>query len=230
MCCWRTMKLFLCCLLLLVTNVVFAAPIRAQRENVLSFLNDALGTMNVPGNVTAYTKPPSEPVTENNSEDISDANSSDDKTGFEEPEQTNNNGGDSTVKDLESHEIMAMNDNAPSRRKTGVDKVSVGTMDMSRELIQDYGSREWTGLDSEEGMTVDNQKGGKHTSGSDLQRKAERVNVLDRELSPDESRDLPDGDSVEENRGRLAAAVNSKYDEQMPSCCSRKETDFLMIT
>ncbi|XP_039974456.1 uncharacterized protein LOC120784598 isoform X2 [Xiphias gladius] len=215
---WRlqsTMKLFRCCLLLLpFATTVLTAPIRAQREDVLSFLNDELGTMTIPANVTAYRNPTRKPVTEKDSEDA--------------------------VKGLESHEIEIMipnvveNDNAPLGRKTGVDKDSVGPVDMSRRLVQDHGSREWTDLDKDEGMTVDAHKEDGNLSGkqdirlsgdeltgsgsqcANLQRKAGRVNGLNGVLAPGPSREMLDLDSLEDNNDRLAAVGNSRdtdYDE-----------------
>ncbi|XP_018543424.2 uncharacterized protein LOC108890864 [Lates calcarifer] len=216
----------MCCLLLLpFAAIVFTAPIRARRENVLSFLNDALATVTVPASVTAYRNSPSKTVTEKDSQDVSDARST---------ESFDTNGFPDAAKDLESHEIMipkvAKNDNTPSGRRTGADKDS---MDASRRLVQDHGSRELNHLDSEEGMTMNTQEHGNlsgkrdirssgdkvtdsASEGANLQRKAGRVNGLNSMLAPGQSREMLDRDSLENSNGRLAAVGNSRdtdYDE-----------------
>lgn len=91
------------------------------------------------------------------------------------------------------------NDKEPSGRKPGMDRDAVGPVH----------SRERPGLDSEEVMTANTQKDGHFLlSQSDDQRREE--NGLNDDLTPDQSKDVPDWDSVEENQGRLAAARNSK--------------------
>ncbi|XP_044215322.1 uncharacterized protein LOC122987485 isoform X2 [Thunnus albacares] len=182
------MKLFMCCLILL--PFATTAQIRARRENVLSFLNDALGTTTektISANITAYRNPPSKPVKEQDSEeDMSEAKSTEifDTDGVTEPGVSDTNlEGESrdAFKDLDSYEITipkaVEKDKAPSRRKMGVDKDNMGQMDMSSKLVWDYGSRGYSGpqgalvevhrasrehidLISEEGVMVSSQEAG----------------------------------------------------------------------
>ncbi|XP_071325100.1 uncharacterized protein [Trachinotus anak] len=217
------MKLFMCCLLLLpFATMVLTAPVRARRENVISFLN-------------ANRNPLSEPVAGKDSEDMSDAKSTEsfDTNGFTGPEVSDKNGSESrdAVKSLESHEIMipkvVVNDNTPSGKTKGVGKDSLEPVYASRRPVQDRGSREATDLDSEEGTTVIAQEDGNlsgkqvlHVSGdkvidnasqgTDLQGKARRVNGLNSMLAPGQSREMQDWDSAEDNNGRVAAVGNSR--------------------
>ncbi|XP_028437099.1 uncharacterized protein LOC114557683 isoform X2 [Perca flavescens] len=231
------------CLFLFATMVV-TAPIRARRENVLSFLNDALDTTTektIPENTTAYRNPPSKPVKEQYSEDMSEAKSTEsfDTNRFTGPGVSDKNGGES--RGLDSDEIVipkvVEKDKAPLRRKT-----KMRLMDMSSRLVQDQGSREHGGphgahqasrertdLNSEEGVTVDAQKienlSGKQVISlsrdrvtSSLQRKAApgRVHELNGMLVPVRSRELLDPDSLEDNIGRPAPVGNrgdADYDE-----------------
>ncbi|XP_040900904.1 uncharacterized protein LOC121186281 [Toxotes jaculatrix] len=208
------MKFFVCCLLLLpFATTVLTAPVR-----------DALGTMTIPTNATAHGNPPSKPVTEKDSEDMSDEKSE---------ESFDPNGFTDAGKALESHEIKIMipkvvvNDNAPGR-KTGVDEDSVEPVDTSRRtMVQDQGSTERTDLDSEEGMDgnlsgkqVIRLSGDKMTDsagqGANLQRRAGRVNGLNGMLAPGQSREMLDWDSLEDNNGRPAAVGSIRdqgYDE-----------------
>ncbi|XP_047187693.1 uncharacterized protein LOC118302810 isoform X2 [Scophthalmus maximus] len=210
------MMLFMRCLLLLpFATVVLTAPIRARRENLLSFLN---GNKN----------PPRKPLTENDSEDTSEETSTErfDTNGFTEAKVPGNKGAESkdAVKDLGSNEVMiskAVVDNAPSQRKTAEDEGSERPMDMSRRLDQDHGSRVRTDLNSEEGTTVDTRDGnlsGRQVfrSSGHLQRKAEAMTGLNAMLTPGHSREMQDWDSLEQNNGRLAVVGNSRhtdYDE-----------------
>ncbi|XP_073341308.1 uncharacterized protein [Pagrus major] len=225
-----TMKLFACCLLLLFATAVVTTPIRARRENVLSFLNDALSTTtakNIPAPVTAYKKPPSKPVKEPESEDVSEAKSTEsfDTNGFKDPE---------------SYEIMIPQAvekvKVPSQKKAGG---NVEPMDMSSRLVQDQGSREHDGPPGEhrasreptdpnsgEGVTVDGQL--VHLSrdqvtdnanlSSNLKRKATPggANGLKGMLAPGRNRELADQDSVEDNNQRPTPVDNrgdTDYDE-----------------
>ncbi|XP_039662853.1 uncharacterized protein LOC120562956 isoform X2 [Perca fluviatilis] len=232
------MKLFKC--LFLFATMVVTAPIRARRENVLSFLNDALGTTTektIPENTTAYRNPPSKPVKEQYSEDMSEAKSTEsfDTNRFTGPVVSDKNGGESrdVFKGLDSDEIVipkvVEKDKAPLRRKT-----NMRLMDMSSRLVQDQGSREHGGphrthqasrertdLNSEEGVTVDSQKAenlsrkqvislSRDRVTSSLQRKAApgRVHELNGMLVPGRSRELLDPDSLEDNIGRPAPVGN----------------------
>nr|XP_046256033.1 uncharacterized protein LOC124065053 [Scatophagus argus] len=219
------MKLFTCCLFLLF-GVVITAPLRVRRENVLNFLNDALGTTTektITTTIKAYRHPPSKLLSEQDSEDISEAKSTEDldTNGFTDPDSHE------TIipKDMEK-------DKSPSLRKTDNKR----PMDMSSQLFQDQGSREYRGphrehqaskeridLNSEEGVAVDAQKA-EHSPGKQvirssrdqaddsagldliLQRKATpgRVNELNGMLAPGRSRELLDWDSLENNNGRPA--------------------------
>ncbi|XP_029307935.1 uncharacterized protein LOC115021560 [Cottoperca gobio] len=210
--------------------MVVTAPIRERRENVLSFLNDTLGTTTenaISANTTAYRNPPSTTVKEQDSEaansltDMSEAQSteSSNSNGFTGSEVSDKSGGESRV--LDSDEIMipkvVEKDKAPPRRKT-----NVGPMDMSSNLVQ--GSR-----DSEEGETVDAQEtenlsgkqviclSGDQVTGN-LQRRATpgRVHRLSDMLVAGPSRDLLDRDSLEYNNGRPAlvgSRGDTDYDE-----------------
>ncbi|XP_023275523.1 uncharacterized protein LOC111664943 [Seriola lalandi dorsalis] len=215
------MKLIVWCLLLLpFATVVLTAPVRDRRENFISFLNDALGAMTTPAYATANRNPTNKPVTDKDSEDMSDAKSAEsfDTIGF-------------TDKGLESHEIwipeVMVDDNTPSGRKKGVGKDSVGPVDVRGRLVQDLGSREPTDLDSEEGMTVvaqeDGNLSGKQvirlsgdkvidsaSQGANLQGKVRRVNGLIGVLAPGQSREMQDWDSAEDNNGRLPAVGNTR--------------------
>ncbi|KAF1387783.1 hypothetical protein PFLUV_G00083530 [Perca fluviatilis] len=233
------MKLFKC--LFLFATMVVTAPIRARRENVLSFLNDALGTTTektIPENTTAYRNPPSKPVKEQYSEA---SNSFTDMSEAKSTESFDTNRFTDVFKGLDSDEIVipkvVEKDKAPLRRKT-----NMRLMDMSSRLVQDQGSREHGGphrthqasrertdLNSEEGVTVDSQKAenlsrkqvislSRDRVTSSLQRKAApgRVHELNGMLVPGRSRELLDPDSLEDNIGRPAPVGNrgdADYDE-----------------
>ncbi|KAG7242156.1 hypothetical protein INR49_024202 [Caranx melampygus] len=205
------MKIFVYCLLLLpFATVVLTAPVRARRESVLSFLN-------------ANRNPPSKPVTDKDSEDVSDAQSAEnyDTNGFTEPGASEKNGGES--RDTESHEVgipIVVTDNTPSGRKMGMGTDSVSA---SKRLVQDYDSREQTELNSEEGMMVVAKEDGNlsekqfirlsgdkvidsGSQGANLQGIPRRVNGM---LAQGQSREMQDWDSAEENNGQVAAAGNT---------------------
>ncbi|XP_049902404.1 uncharacterized protein LOC126391579 isoform X2 [Epinephelus moara] len=216
------MKLFVCCLLLPFADMVVTAPIRARRENVLSLLNDAFGT------TTEKTTPAS-------TTDMSEARSTENfnTNGLTGPEVSDKNGSESrdAIKGLGSDEIMIPKvvEKAFSRWET-----NVGSVNISRRLVQDQGSRElgephgadtasreWTDLNSEEGVMM-NTQGAENLSGQNvirlsgdqvtgrLQRKAtpERVHGLNGMMAPYISRELVDPDSLEENNGRPAPVGN----------------------
>ncbi|XP_051261595.1 uncharacterized protein LOC127366571 isoform X2 [Dicentrarchus labrax] len=132
-------------------------------------------------------------------------------------------------KDPDSQDIMITKvvekDQAPSRRKTGVEKVNMGLMDVSSRLVRDQGSRKL--LNGTEGMTADSQVAenlsgkqviglnGDHVSdsgslGTNLQRRATpgRVNGMP---APGPSRKQLDWDSLEENNGNPAPVGNRGY-------------------
>ncbi|KAM6995327.1 uncharacterized protein LKV04_007554 [Tautogolabrus adspersus] len=201
--------------------MVATAPIRVQRENVLSFLNDALDTTTakpISATITAERIPSSKPVKEQDSADV--------------------------LKGPDSHEVMN------SRRKTGgISKDNSGPMDVSSRPVQDQGSREHIGpvgaqqasrgqvdLNSQEVLTADpsnaDNLSGKQVlrlsrsqvtdsarESKHLQRKAapRRVNGLNGMLPPGMSREVLDLDSLEENNGRPAPMGNRgppiDYDE-----------------
>ncbi|XP_077382095.1 uncharacterized protein LOC144021807 isoform X2 [Festucalex cinctus] len=109
------MRLVICLLVLL--PLVTAVPIRAHRENVLSFLSDALSTTTGKTRdamMTAHRNPPNEPKKEQDSQDLSES--------FESANQDTiavsgaNYGGES--KDLDSDETPGRQMGAPlvSRR------------------------------------------------------------------------------------------------------------------
>ncbi|XP_026149895.1 uncharacterized protein LOC113122633 isoform X2 [Mastacembelus armatus] len=221
------MKTIMSCILILpFALMVVTAAVRARRENVLSFLTGALGTTTektVTANTTGYGNPPRKVVTEKDSEDVSDAKSTE---SFETDRLT--------VKDVESHEILTpkvvQNDETPF---TGASKDKVVLLDVSRRLVQEHGSRERSGpcgshqaskeqtdLDSEEGMTVDAQEvetvsgkqvmcldgarmTGEDSQGPTLQRKAGRVEGMKGTVVSGESRDLLDQDSLEDNNSNI---------------------------
>ncbi|XP_042345487.1 uncharacterized protein LOC121945400 [Plectropomus leopardus] len=220
--------------------MVVTAPVRVQRENVLSFLNDALGTTTektTPANTTVYRKPPNKPEKEQESEDVSEANSMEsfNTNGLTGPEVSDKNGGESkdAIKGPDSDEIMTPEvvekDKTQSRRKT-----NVGPKDMSSRLVQDRGSREHSGphreqqasreltdLNSEEGVMV-NAQGAENVSGKQvihssrdqmsgsLQRKGTPggAHGLNGMQVPGRSRELLDQDSLEGNNGRPAPVGN----------------------
>ncbi|KAK2844429.1 hypothetical protein Q5P01_011088 [Channa striata] len=227
------MKHLMCCFLILpFATVGMTGPVRVQREDVLSFITDAVEKTStnekaVPANFTGHRNPPSKSVTKD-SEDTSEEWSA---------ESFATNGHTDAAKDLDSDETMIPlvleKDKAPLRMKTEADMKSVGLMDASRRLVQDHGSREqrWpkgphqasrelTGFHSEEEIT---QLPGKQViyrhgatvTGSTGQKKAGRVDALNGMLAHDESREL-DRDSLEDVDGRPFPVRHSRdrdYDE-----------------
>ncbi|XP_044063540.1 uncharacterized protein LOC122881414 isoform X2 [Siniperca chuatsi] len=206
----------------------------------------SFATMVVTTPIRVYRNPPSKPVKEQDSEDMSEENSA---------ESLDANGFTDAFKDLDSHEIMipkvVEKDKAPSRRNTGD---NMGPMDMSSMLVRDQGSgehsgphgahqasRERTDLNSEEEVMVvaqeaENVSGkqvirssGAHMTDSDslgtnVQRKATpgRVNGFNGMLAPGRSRELLDWDSLEDNNGRPAPVVNrgDTDDDETRECIS----------
>ncbi|XP_037130504.1 uncharacterized protein LOC119136258 [Syngnathus acus] len=151
--CWTltsTMKLVICWLMLL--PLVTAALIRARREDVLSFLNDALSTKTgetMPAIMTGHRNPPSEPEKGQDSQDLSEDQSleSANQDKITEPEVSDANlGGES--KDLDSDEAPQSKeeDKAPPRRRTGAPLAS-------RRRAQDQQCGERVDLNSEEAVT-----------------------------------------------------------------------------
>lgn len=144
-------------------------------------------------------------------------------------------------KDPDSHELMISKfekNKGPSRKKTGVNKDNMVQMDMRSRVVQDQGSRGQHGqqqasteridLNSEEAMIVDAQRAEPlsekqvtpsirdQTTDSlvtNRQRKATpvRINGLNGVLTPGQSRELLDLDSLEENNGRPAPAGNGGH-------------------
>ncbi|XP_047453951.1 uncharacterized protein LOC125015917 isoform X1 [Mugil cephalus] len=234
------MQFFTCCMLLLC-GVVATAPIRAQRENVLSFLSDALGTTterSVPARITANRKPPTRPEKEQDSDDLSEENSrqTSDTSSSQGQQEADKNGSES--RDLDSQEIVA----SESKVTTGAGKENI--MDNNSRPAQDHmsqgqrerqGSRGLTDPDSEEvivvrGVEAENVPG-KHvacscgdraprsprqSTGFQIQTAPGRVPGMNGMLAPGRSREILDPDSLEENYGRPAAAGNGRltdYDE-----------------
>ncbi|XP_061144889.1 uncharacterized protein LOC133160834 [Syngnathus typhle] len=124
--CWTltsTMRLVICCLMLL--PLVTAGLVRARREDVLSFLNDALSTKTgetMPAIMTGHRNPPSEPEKGQDSQDLSEDQSleSANQETITEPKVSDANlGGES--KDLDSDEApqSKVEDKAPPPRRPG---------------------------------------------------------------------------------------------------------------
>ncbi|XP_036931015.1 uncharacterized protein LOC119006418 isoform X4 [Acanthopagrus latus] len=205
------MKSLACCLPLLFATVVVTTPIR----DALS----ATTAKNIPAPVTAYEKPPSKPVKEPESEDVSDVKST-------ESFDTNR------FKDPDSHEIRIPQAvekvKIPSQRKTVEHNGNVGPMNMSSRLVQEQGSREHDGppgelqasrepadLNGKEGVTVDaqlvrlsrDQVTDNASLSSNLKRKATpgRADGLKGVLAPGRNKELADQDSVEDDNHRAWA-------------------------
>ncbi|KAL7393746.1 hypothetical protein ABVT39_015482 [Epinephelus coioides] len=174
--------------------------------------------------------PSSRPVNEQDSEDFFN-NPFTDMSEARSTENFNTSGLTDALKGLDSDEIMIPKvvEKALSRRET-----NVGSVNISRRLVQDQGSRElgeprgadtasreWTDLNSEEGVMM-NTQGAENLSGQHvirlsgdqvtgrLQRKAtpERVHGLNGMMASYISRELVDPDSLEENNGRPAPVGN----------------------
>ncbi|XP_041843149.1 uncharacterized protein LOC121641211 [Melanotaenia boesemani] len=204
---------------------VVTPPVRAERLNVLSFLNDAFCTTTEKAATTktkAYSNPPKQ-VNVPNSEDLSDSKSMEnvDTDGFP---------------DLDSDEVLSREalakQQAPLRRMTGDGKDNTQPMGMTRRLILDHKSQKLNGIheelqasresadqDSEEGMKV--KAHGVHES-TDVQRQARPgiVKGINDKMLPGQSREMLDWNSLEDNNGRLTAGGSSKdadYDETRES-------------
>ncbi|XP_061574294.1 uncharacterized protein LOC133440961 [Cololabis saira] len=228
------MKFFLLRLLLLpFTAVLATAPVRAPRQNVLSFLNDAFGTTTEePAKISAQGNPPS-PVKEPNSEDSSAATSAESFPidGFPEPSGPDKNGGESrdASEDLDSHEIMVpfpLGKEPALWRRTARGKGDTQLADVTGRPFQDHAhqkqsqiqgqlqaNREKTDQNSEEGMMIEAES---WRQSSDLSRQATGVQGMSGGLAPDRSRETPDWDSFEDKDGRLPVMgkiTHEDYDE-----------------
>ncbi|XP_028985793.1 uncharacterized protein LOC114843425 isoform X2 [Betta splendens] len=179
------MQMFTCFLtILLLASVVVTASVRARRENVLSF-------------ITGNRNPPSKPVADDDSEDLSDAKSAED---------FDTNGFKDAVKDLDSHEIMipavVEKDKAPPGRTTAAGQV----VDTSSAVVPD----------SDEEMVLGAHLPGRQSSRSPGGQKTGSPSAeSSRSLVHGGSRELLDGDSLEHNTGRLVPQgnKNTDYDE-----------------
>ncbi|XP_061531085.1 uncharacterized protein LOC133401755 isoform X2 [Phycodurus eques] len=197
------MRLVICWLMLL--PLVTAAPIRARRENVLSFLKEALGTTagkTISAIMTAHKNPPSEPKKEHDSQDLSEDQS------FESANQD-------TLADLDSDEMPQTKENAkaPPRRQTGAVRTS------SRRA-QDQQSGEHADLHSETDITDGvNMSSIASVQGSSLQRKASAEGL--RSLAP--SRETVDQASLET---RPAAVVGETDDDETKELMTSESHSF----
>ncbi|XP_037310357.2 uncharacterized protein LOC119197833 isoform X1 [Pungitius pungitius] len=199
------MKLLAFCLLLPLAMAA-TAPIRAQRENVLSFLKDSLPPSTekiIPENVTA--NPPNKAVKDQDSEDTSEARSTED---------LGPNRFTDSFRGHDSDEMMSSqvldNDKAPSTWIT-----NVGTQ------VRDQGSGERSGphgaqpasiertdvsgeqaQEAQEAQELDHQ-----VSGSQRKAAQGRVHGSNGMFAPGGSRELMDRNSLEDN-GRPAPVGN----------------------
>ncbi|XP_019728404.1 uncharacterized protein LOC109517599 isoform X1 [Hippocampus comes] len=200
------MRLVICWLMLL--PLATAAPIRARRENVVTFLNDALSKptrKTVPAIDTAHRNPPSETEKEQDSEqdsaDLSEDQSfesaSQDTIAGDEPAVSDSSlGGES--KDLDSDETPRTKEEAeasPGRQ--------MGAMPVSRRRVQDQQSGEDADLNNEEEVTDRvNVQSMVSVQGSSFQRKesAEGAHSLDtsRELAERRSLEMTPAAVVQE--------------------------------
>ncbi|XP_028282032.1 uncharacterized protein LOC114448961 [Parambassis ranga] len=184
-----------------------------------------------PAAITAYRTPPSTTVNEQNSEDVSDAQSTEkpDNNRFPEPGLPYKHGGESrdVLKDLDSDEILTpeARDKTPLKRTTGVGRDDV----MTGRLVQDHGSpelggiqrehqasREWPDVNSEEGVMALQgaaPAGGRTIHKLNRQAAPGRVNGANGMLAPSRSREMLDQDSLEENTGRVVVGGNIDYDD-----------------
>ncbi|XP_034553381.1 uncharacterized protein LOC117822641 [Notolabrus celidotus] len=213
------MKILLC-VFLAIANMVATAPIRAGRENVLSFLEATLTTtteQTIHTTSTVVKNPPSEPETEQESADMSEARS---REGY----------GTNKFTDPDSHKTM---EKGLSWRRTGsFIKDNTRLMGVRGRPTKDWGSRKHPGsvgaqqasrehidLNSQEGLTVGarnvvslggNQVNDSANQGTKFQRKAApgRVPVSNVMLTQGQSREVVDLDSLEENNGRHALTDN----------------------
>ncbi|XP_057690126.1 uncharacterized protein LOC130914708 [Corythoichthys intestinalis] len=132
---------------LMLLPLVIAAAIRARRENVISFLNDALDTTTgktLPSILTAHKNLLNDPKTEQYSQDLSEDQSTESvkHDSIAEPAESDANvGGES--EDLNSDEIHQSREKLPPRRQ-------IGAVNVSRRRAQDQQSGEHADVNSEE--------------------------------------------------------------------------------
>ncbi|XP_039885453.1 uncharacterized protein LOC120732145 [Simochromis diagramma] len=225
------MKILLCCLLLLpFADMVVAASIKGQspKEDALALTTERT----TPAAVTAQRTPLCGTVNKQDSDDMSDAKSteSSETNRCSEPDAFDKNGDESrdVSKDLDSDEIMipgaVAKNEAPSRKVTVVGKDGMAAMDMTSSLVQDHGSREHSLIqvelqasrDSEEGGITNAWEGGGQST--NLQRWATRgkVNGMSGMLVHGQIRERPNWDSLEDSSNSLAGVSTNKqtdYDE-----------------
>ncbi|XP_025767270.1 uncharacterized protein LOC102078727 isoform X2 [Oreochromis niloticus] len=225
------MKILLCCLLLLpFADMVVAASIKGQssKEDALAVTTERT----TPAAVTAQRTPLCGTVNKQDSDDISDAKSteSSETNRCPEPDAFDKNGDESrdVSKDLDSDEIMipgaVAKNEAPSRKETVVGKDSMAAMDITSSLVQDHGNREHSLIegelqasrDSEEGGITNAREGGGQST--NLQRWATRgkVNGMSGMLVHGQIREGPNWDSLEDSSDSLAGVSTKKqtdYDE-----------------
>ncbi|XP_017281975.2 uncharacterized protein LOC108241977 isoform X2 [Kryptolebias marmoratus] len=193
-----TMKLFLFPLLLLqFAATVETGLVRGERQNVLSFLKEALSTTTekaIPAEVTGYRNSSSRPIELQDSEDLSDARSTEsfETNKYPEPVASDESGGESI--DLNSDEVLVpkaeAKEQAPSKRTA-----------QGGKTLRIQGEPQASGAQSHQSST-----GG--VTG--------RVNRMYHELDRDRSREMPDWDSLEDKNGRSPTGDESKltdYDE-----------------
>ncbi|XP_068180787.1 uncharacterized protein [Antennarius striatus] len=184
---------------------------------------------------TAYRKPQNKPVEEENSEDLSEAQSTE---SLDTPGFTDSDSQESTVS------RVVEKDKVPSAGETGVDKNDMGSMDVSSSSDQDLvgrelgrsnaeqqTSRELVDSNSEEGIMVADEAehlSGKHiilssghqvthnnNLGNSLQRKASPRgdHGLNGVLTPGLGRALPAWDSFEDDNGKPDNRGDADFDE-----------------
>ncbi|XP_061771957.1 uncharacterized protein LOC133562096 [Nerophis ophidion] len=141
------MRLFTCWLMLL--PLVTAASIRAPRENVLSFLNDALGAATekaISENMTAPKKPPIKPE-EEDSQDVSDDQSNErgNQHAFAEPGLS-----DANLADVSRDDSFEVPQTKEVVQPLTGRQVEAAIVDVTSMASPDPQSNEHVDLDSEE--------------------------------------------------------------------------------
>ncbi|XP_029959150.1 uncharacterized protein LOC115397109 isoform X2 [Salarias fasciatus] len=219
------MNLFFCGLLLFpFAAVVETSPVRARRENVLSFLNDAFSATTekaIPTKITGNNSARA-PEEEKKSEEFADMSVGKSAEKFhnsrspvsvpEAPEQT---GGES--RDLGSRETLR----SPSRRTGGVNSDDVQSADTTSTLQQDLRSSDHSGPQGEQ------QASGEHTdlnseeeammrpqdTGSLSGTHCRDTGGVKRRLAPSQSGERPDEESLEERLAAVGKARDADDDE-----------------
>ncbi|XP_075882782.1 uncharacterized protein LOC142888406 [Nelusetta ayraudi] len=203
------MKLCMFCLFLLV-GVVVTAP-RVQRDNVLTFLNDALGvtTERTVATASAAARPPqNNPVNEDDSEDLSEEKST---------ESLPTNGITGVIEDPDSHEEAISKDSV----KTPLKKRAENTNDRLVGPVEqmDLNSGE-AARDAEpspgqvDNSSVEQVNQSANVVADDHHRKATPVGGagFNGMLAAGRSRELQDLDSLEDNAGRPAPVWDHRRD------------------